>query len=31
MEEKHRDMEGKGKKAMNTNIGGSPGYQSQSQ
>ncbi len=29
--EKHRDMEGERGKAMDTNTGGSPGYQSQSQ
>jgi len=29
--EKLKDMEGKGEKAMDTNTGGSPGYQSQSQ
>src|SRR6218665_3298912 len=30
--EKHRDVEGKGEKAMNTNTGGSPaGYQNQFQ
>ena len=29
--EKHLAMEGEGKKAMDTNTGGSPGYLSQSQ
>jgi len=28
---KHRDMDGEGEKAMDTNMGGSPGYLSQSQ
>jgi len=28
--EKHRDMEGEGEKAMDTNMDGSPGYLSQS-
>ena len=28
--EKHRDMEGHGEKAMDTNTGGSPGYLSHS-
>jgi len=28
--EKHRDMEGEEEKAMDSNTGGSPGYQSQS-
>jgi len=29
--EKHQDTEGEGEKVMDTNTGGSPGYQSQSQ
>jgi len=29
--EKQRNLEGEGEKAMDSNTGGSPGYQSQSQ